>query len=112
LHLLWLARHADVMPYAESSHARLINLLLTCLCSGTMGEDILFNYRGCFCFNASQCWTQNGTMYQLTTNVSLVFRTSLCPEANAAGICSTLLRAVVNVRVMITLCILLCCPLC
>jgi hypothetical protein len=34
-----------------------------------MGDDIMFNYRGCFCYNSSQCWPENSTMYALTNNV-------------------------------------------
>jgi hypothetical protein len=33
------------------------------------GQDIMFNYRGCFCFNSGECWSDNSTMYALTNNV-------------------------------------------
>jgi hypothetical protein len=37
------------------------------------GEDIMFNYRGCFCYNSSECWSENSTMYALTNNVGPQF---------------------------------------
>jgi hypothetical protein len=29
----------------------------------------MFNYRGCFCKNQTECWSENSTMYALTNNV-------------------------------------------
>jgi hypothetical protein len=30
----------------------------------------MFNYRGCFCKNQTECWSENSTMFALTNNVS------------------------------------------
>jgi hypothetical protein len=48
----------------------MLNLLLHLCLDALAGEDIMFNYRGCFCFNTTECWSQNSTMYSLTNNVS------------------------------------------
>jgi hypothetical protein len=36
-----------------------------------MGEEIMLNYHGCFCYNTTECWPENSTMYSLTNNVGV-----------------------------------------
>jgi hypothetical protein len=48
----------------------------------------MFNYRGCFCYNTSQCWPENSTMYALTNNVGIKWTTAA--QSAACGCCALL----------------------
>jgi hypothetical protein len=39
-------------------------------CSGTAGTQILYDWKGCLCYNSTDCQPENSTLFQLTNNVS------------------------------------------